>query len=110
MRPIDADALYKEIDEEYGKNEDGTWKPGIPLYVGLCLLAIRTAPTLEVEPVVRCIDCIHYESCKEVEGVSWTGFCRNGAFYTDEYEFCSRGARMDATAPKNGRTTEKTSR
>lgn len=48
MRPIDADALSKEIEEAYKKAEDEGWKPGD---VARILCAIIAAPTLDLEPV-----------------------------------------------------------
>lgn len=52
-------------------------------------------PAADVVEVVRCKDCDYFKKCKEVEGVSWTGFCRYGDFHTDEDDFCSRGKRKE---------------
>ena len=58
-----------------------------------CICEVNEQPTIDAVEVVRCEDFKHFESCEEVEGVSWTGFCNYGEFYTDEYDFCSRGER-----------------
>ena len=87
MRPIDADAL--PVHKAYCVDEAGF---GATFYV-VDKSDIDNAPTIDAVPVVRCKECKHFVQCKEVEGVSWTGFCNYGEFHTDEEDFCSRGER-----------------
>lgn len=47
----------------------------------------------ELVEVIRCRECTRFNPCKEIEGVSWTGWCNYGEFHTDEEDFCSRGER-----------------
>ena len=98
MRPIDAVALHEEISGlrvtvkgvRYGKDLLCELMTDYHKHI---LQAIDNSPTIDAVPVVRCKDCKHFVQCKEVEGVSWTGFCNYGEFHTDEEDFCSRGER-----------------
>lgn len=53
------------------------------------------APAVDAVEVVRCKDCKSFKPCKEIEGVSWTGYCNYGEFHTDDDDFCSRGERKE---------------
>lgn len=87
MRLIDADKLtvYRGITNERG------WTVGERRY---CTYdEINEAPTVNAEPVVRCIDCRYY-----IEGDGHEGFCdfpfRNGMPMDDD-DFCSYGERRE---------------
>lgn len=90
MRLIDADALRVEHCDGCSADiqQDCKTDP-----VCASLMWVHDAPTIDAVPVVRCKECKHFVQCKEVEGVSWTGFCNYGEFHTDEEDFCSRGER-----------------
>lgn len=57
------------------------------------LFAIENAHSVDAVTVVRCNKCKHFTKMREIEGLSWTGFCNYGNFHTDEEDFCSRGER-----------------
>lgn len=54
---------------------------------------IKVAPAVDAVEVVRCRECKSFRACKEIIGVTWTGYCNYGVFHTDEDDFCSRGKR-----------------
>ena len=57
---------------------------------------IKNLPAVDAVEVVRCKDCKHYKRYDdEIEGVTWQGLCNYGEFFTDDYDFCSRGERKD---------------
>lgn len=90
MPLIDIDALKKQMCKICNENySDDPCEPNDCVFLN----AIDSAPTIDAVPVVRCKECKHFVQCKEVEGVSWTGFCNYGEFHTDEEDFCSRGER-----------------
>ena len=60
--------------------------------------AFDKAPTIDAVEVVRCKDCKMFAPCEEVDGQTWTGFCKYGQFHTDEDDFCSRGERREENA------------
>ena len=80
MRLIDAEALAYEILSEYGA--DGGTEDVNTIY-GMVI----NAPTIDAEPVVRCTDCMHWNSetkgCKRNPSVE--------AWQEDDY--CSFGER-----------------
>lgn len=71
MRLVDADWLI----HEYYKN---------PSYNNLCQ-AINHAPTIDAVEVVRCKDCIHYESM----------ICGITDMVGDDDDYCSYGVRKE---------------
>lgn len=91
-RYIDADALKKDLEENY-------------VFIGFADLlndiieVIDTQPTADVVEVVRCKDCKHYQFADNrafgmpVKMCEWFGFED-----VDDDEFCSRAERReDAT-------------
>lgn len=80
MRPIDGDALRADWLEN-GENE----------YVydtNAVLDSIDNAPTLDVEPVVRCARCMHYRSG---DGDSWCAHEYGLKGCVDPEDYCSYG-------------------
>ena len=63
--------------------------------VGWCPESCNQYKHKDAVIVVRCKDCKRFKPCKEIEGVTWTGFCNYGQFHTDEDDFCSRGERRN---------------
>lgn len=57
-----------------------------------CVDVIRSIPSADVEPVVRCRDCIHRNGdyCHNDDG-----FAHFDHFFVQMDDFCSRGERMD---------------
>ena len=61
-----------------------------------CADVIRSIPSADVEPVVRCKDCKHYQFADNrafgfpVKRCEFTGFED-----VEDNDFCSRGVRMD---------------
>ena len=89
---ISREAVLKEICRDCHKPFPQYPEHGCPdpcyVYGGVSnLLAV------DAVCVVRCKKCKWFEPCKEIEGVTWTGFCKYGEFHTDEDDFCSRGER-----------------
>lgn len=91
-RYIDADALLDRLKfkRDNTDNLDGRKRYGLDSAIS----QVRKAPTADVVEVVRCKDCVYWES---VCGGT-TGKCespRNGLFYeyTDNFDFCSYGER-----------------
>lgn len=92
MRPIDADALVKNIESAI--------ENGYGVTVGDVIATIEYAPTIDAVPVVRCKDCKHYR-----EGIvlSPQKFCfrlkdRDGkeiGYTFAEDDFCSYGERSE---------------
>lgn len=90
MRLIDADALAYEILSEYGA--DGGTKDVNTIY-GMVI----NAPTIDAEPVVRCIDCMYFKKCI----TDFTGdtvelnACSYNNHGTNEDGYCSYGEEAD---------------
>lgn len=99
MRPIDADALEKYLNDriadlrkEYGNYD--AYTNG----VDDALTAIEDAPTLIIEDlgIVRCKDCKYFIPAKDLTDEYYNllgadGFCDNIDKYTDSNDFCSDG-------------------
>lgn len=62
------------------------------MYAYACV-AIDDAPTVDVVPVVRCVDCIRYRP----DGNVW-GRCTMAANPMRKKDFCSYGVRKDGDA------------
>ena len=63
MRLIDADALdaemyHKSFEVDNGRN---VWHSGLWIRYKIFEEALRDAPTVDAEPVIRCKDCKWYE-------------------------------------------------
>lgn len=89
MRPIDADALrLMKAEECEGHTIDyaAGWKA--------CIDWIKTLPTLDAVPVVRCKDCVYFKSEKLQRvnsSVFFTCPANGGLFGPDDY--CTDGER-----------------
>jgi hypothetical protein len=59
MRPIDANALEKELNNERERFVALDMKGAEHILVHSALRLLREAPTIDAVPVVRCRDC-HY--------------------------------------------------
>lgn len=100
IRPIDANAAISELrtlpEQERLK------------YMGVYDL-LKSMPTIDYEPVVRCKDCKHrYMNCgrlmckrtaKKVEYRGSSGYY--GSIAVTENHFCSYGAKMDEEVKSN---------
>lgn len=76
-RLIDADALKKDLVENYG------------FFPALVMRAIDKQPTIDAEPIVRCRDCA-------VPHNKWTGCPKlNGLVPPDNF-YCAFGVRRDS--------------
>ena len=83
MRLIDADALEKTAIP-FETHGGGRF---------IALGSIRTAPTIDAVPVVRCKDCKHNPEFKtKRKGWVW---CRNFRTEVDATGFCSYGERKE---------------
>lgn len=100
MRLIDADALPKLLDAEYKQTMKLIWEGEKHLdtlaegFTEATHIAKYIAPIVDAVPVVRCKDCLYWNSA--------IGFChQNSQYYNggeswDIYQpddFCSRGER-----------------
>ena len=90
MRLIDASPLI-----EYFSGGDAMKSLAESVSDARFVEVLKNAPTIDAVPVVRCRECKHFRPCEEIDGVSWSGFCKYGEFHTDEEDFCSRGERKD---------------
>ena len=92
MRLIDVDSLIAKhcegcIEYRIGCKTD-------PVCASFMWFEVTDAPIVDAVPVVRCKECKHYKKYDdEIEGVTWQGLCKNGEFFTDDLDFCSRGER-----------------
>jgi hypothetical protein len=95
MRPIDADALYKNLGfaekckdcgHQYNSVfcESSTWQ--------VVCDAIYEAPTIDAVPVVRCVDCDYWDELEKGVGV-----CKRlvEAMWVDYTDFCSFAENKD---------------
>ena len=87
-RLIDADAFLKDLEYEGAdvcEVYDGGWSAEHGYSSTLVKEVIDRQPTIEAEPVVRCIKC---RSCEEMDGAFYCHhWCRN----TDENGYCHEG-------------------
>lgn len=83
MRLIDADELRDEV------LHDTTHPNEIVNYY---LYAIDYAPTIDAVPVVRCVECKHYNTTGCSVGFGWCESMDRGV--SDEF-YCSCGAKME---------------
>lgn len=99
MRPIDADALDAEMYHKSFEVDDGrnVWNSGLWIRYKIFEEAIRDAPTVDAEPVIRCKDCKHYCNKNEVY-INEEGFATTECIYmpnTTKNDFCSRAERKE---------------
>lgn len=90
MRPIDADALKKVFCEECGLADVAHCEDSC----AICDV-INTAPTLDVQPVIKCRDC-HYAILTS-DGMC--KYCTSGIFVTELYLdgdfYCAKAKRKE---------------
>ena len=106
MRLIDADELYFEkLQDTNGKaipaNEYIAFLKGAIAAEEL----VKNAPTIDVEPIVHCKDCIHWKQGELHIGNNGASFCEcgwfssyqnvSGGIYTSRDDYCSYGTKMD---------------
>ena len=86
MRLIDADALIPIMKYATTDNEIGVF----PILIGFDAIkkVIDEAQTIDAVEVVRCRDCIHYESDGGALMV-----CRIDNMVVDDIDYCSYGER-----------------
>jgi hypothetical protein len=62
MRPIDADALMKDVSFRCNREivKYKTMRHALGNVWRAAFDAVKAAPTIDVEPVVRCKDCKHW--------------------------------------------------
>lgn len=102
-RYIDAEAVLKKMDDfcitaiiqqkmdDVSEEHRITWS-GMGTGVNYARNVIIDCPTADVVEVVRCKDCVHYESYhKPVE--DFDGKCFARCCETDEQDFCNYGKR-----------------
>ena len=93
MRPIDADKLIEELNEEQVEGDE--------LYKGLGKAKLITCyqPTIDAVPVVRCKDCKWYKHEEEDEvGMGWCANFKpasNEHFICWDNWYCGDGERKD---------------
>ena len=90
MRPIDADALTKDLTYDFtGHPLHGNMKTSM----GNIRAMILAQPTIDAVPVVRCRECRYYPTAK----VNEKGFliCPASGMEITETDYCSYGERMD---------------
>lgn len=95
MRPVDADAIYKEALENHQKGEIEDWE------FDLIINYLDGAPTLNVETNMRCKDCKYYRN--QPNGLCYlhTDPKENERGYSGEAvcvepdDFCSYGERRE---------------
>ena len=85
MRYIDADKLKSEFDYKHIDMNKTT----ACVHHKNILEIINQQPTADVVEVVRCNDCIYYETCNLRSSHWWKGG------YTVDIEFCSFGERKE---------------
>ena len=83
MRLIDADALIDKTDDKYSLGEIGRRERDD------IVDALGFAPTIDTVEVVRCKDCIHYESDGGALMV-----CRIDDMVVDDDDYCSYGEKV----------------
>ena len=100
MRLIDADQMLADEKEAYyaaqSKIDDITlWRANYLVHHKIKKL-IADTPTIDAVPVVRCMDCKHFNPDDQAaEGADWSGWCRYCGCLTDGSDFCSRGIDKD---------------
>ena len=95
MRTIDADALYKFIQDQMEK-ETGAYTRGKNKAFNIVKSALHNecaTPTIDAVPVVRCKDC-RYQATDKIFGNCW---CNHdlGVKKVKPDDFCSYGKRKD---------------
>ena len=97
MRPIDADALTKDLTCDFAGNPlHGNMKTSM----GNIRAMILAQPTIEAVPVVRCRDCTHYREHRTKRYKQLIRQCVRMARHDMEYtvnpdDFCSYGKRKE---------------
>lgn len=92
MRLGDLEALKKKMCELC--NQDYSDEPCEP---SDCVFynAIKTAPTIDAVPVVRCRECKHWTGVALGMRCKWYSFPPNAWVYSQPDDFCSRGQRKE---------------
>ena len=91
MRLIDADALEKSAGLFEAKVlARGCGKSILHLAKAWLFNEVEKAPTIDAVPVIRCSECIHYETCE-----GGKDFCCFHAIGIVPDDFCSYGERKD---------------
>lgn len=91
MRLIDADALRaREGKVMYmGRNANKTKT----LVMWVVNELIKTAPTIDAVPVVRCKDCLYFHALDGCP-IAKSGYFKNGKPIPHDNDFCSYGERQ----------------
>lgn len=100
MRLIDADALKETIcNNVYPIRDFFNSRDYGMFWTGGIEKAIDEAPTIEAEPVIRCIDCKYFQCNMRPDGSLPFGVdeyeCRHWCGYCDPMDFCSYGERRE---------------
>lgn len=88
MRPVDADAIYKEALENHQKGEIEDWE------FDLIINYLDGAPTLNVETNMHCKDCKYGDYDSKPDGAMVCLRTKDG-FWRKETDFCSYGERRE---------------
>lgn len=100
MRLIDADALIPMMKYATTDSEIGVF----PIKIGFNAIieVINNAPTIDAEPVIRCVDCKHNVANKKIDPLDITDYSGEDIvcdyFMTDGQEpddYCSHAERID---------------
>ena len=87
---IDADALMNELQkllDEREKEQRFTGNRGVCVTWNDAIYRIKTAPTIDAVPVVRCKDCIHFDGEK-----AW---CYQDIYVPFDHFYCYYGEREE---------------
>ena len=92
MKLIDADALDADMYHKSFEVDDGrnVWNSGLWIRYKIFEEAIRDAPTVDAEPVIRCKDCKYYQPGRN----EWL-WCMMNHHYTDAGKYCAWAERKD---------------
>lgn len=90
MRLIDSDALVQQIRQQIDPHNLSA-----VMAAGAFFGEVNKSPTVDAVPVVRCRDCVHYNTAMCAEGFGWCE--RNGDGHPSQDEFyCADGERREA--------------
>lgn len=87
VRPIDGYKLYDQIEARYRQSSGEEHRIERELLDAIC-----DSPTIDAIPVVRCRDCVHYNTTGYGAGLGW---CEGAVVSTGVWDnfYCADGER-----------------